>query len=287
MTTATSIRAKLYNVSKRENLSYQVIIFRYLHERLLFRLSKSTYAGLFCLKGGNLMYAFDGLVSRPTNDLDFAFISPDFDESYIKAAFAEICRIPWEADTVWFDAKSISTRPITGHKQQGIRLLIDAGFDTIKQRIQIDVGFGDVLVPSAVNIVFPVLLSHLESPILLAYSPETVVAEKFQAMILLSSANSRMKDFYDVFIILKKGSFDKEQLQEAIKATFCNRKTYYTENFMLFEPHYSEDKQRQTMWKAFLRKTGLNQEITFDEVVATITAELKPYWENLKLASSD
>ena len=282
MIQATSIRAKLYNLSKRENLPYQGIIFRYLHERLLFRLSKSSYSGLFCLKGGNLMYALDGLASRPTNDLDFAFISPDYDEAYIKAAFAEICRIPWEADKVWFDAESIATQQIAGHRHQGIRLLIDAGFDTIIQRIQIDVGFGDVLTPSAVTIVFPVLLSHLESPILLAYSAETVVAEKFQAMILLSSANSRMKDFYDIFILLKKNCLDKQKLQEAIKATFINRQTPYAENQLLFEPNYSENKQRQTMWKAFLRKTGLNQEIPFDEVVATITSELKPCWENLK-----
>ncbi|MCX6279546.1 MAG: nucleotidyl transferase AbiEii/AbiGii toxin family protein [Bacteroidetes bacterium] len=282
MTKATSIRAKLYNISKRENLTYQGIIFRYIHERLLFRLSKSSYSGLFCLKGGNLMYALDGLASRPTNDLDFSFIASDFDESYIKAAFAEICRIPWEEDKVWFDAGSIATQQIAGHRQHGIRLLIDAGFDTIIQRLQIDVGFGDILAPSAVTIVFPVLLSHLESPILLAYRAETVVAEKFQAMILLSSANSRMKDFYDVFILLKKDSIDKEKLQEAIKATFINRQTPYAENQLLFEPNYSENKQRQTMWKAFLRKTGLNQEITFDEVVAAITSELKPYWENLK-----
>ncbi len=139
MTTATSIRAKLYNVSKRENLPYQVIIFRYLHERLLFRLSKSTYASLFYLKGGNLIYALDGVASRPTNDIDFSVLSPDIDESYIKAAFVEICQIPWEPDTVWFDTGSIATQQIAGHRQHGIRLLIDAGFDTIKQRIQNDI----------------------------------------------------------------------------------------------------------------------------------------------------
>jgi len=193
MISSKSIRAKLLNISRNENIAFQVIVFRYLHERFLYRLSISEYANSFMLKGGNLLYAIEGLKVRPTIDVDFLGINIANDIEIVKNAFSNICTVNSD-DAVWFDASSIKAEQITEQdKYSGVRLLIDAGFDTIRQRIQIDIGFGDVIIPKAQKINYPVLLSEMQTPVLSVYSTETLIAEKFNAMIELSTLNSRMK----------------------------------------------------------------------------------------------
>jgi hypothetical protein len=235
-----------------------------------------------------LLYALGGVKTRPTKDIDFSGRNIDNNPGIIADAVKQICSIQYAKDCAWFDANSVTAELITEQKKYGgVRLTFNAGFDSIKNRLQIDIGFGDVLTPDAMKMEYPVLIPGFANPVVLVYSTETIIAEKFHAMIELSSSTSRMKDFYDIYKLLTEGNFRKDIVKEAIKATFINRQTPYSENQMLFDPHYSEDKQRQTMWKAFLRKTGLNLEIPFDEVVTTITSELKPCWENLKPRTSN
>lgn len=281
MNIAASIRARLTNISRKENIAFQVIIVRYLHERLLYRLSISHFANQFYLKGGNFLYALNGLVTRPTTDIDFLGHKLAMEDRQIKKIFAEIADIQYN-DGVWFDAENIQLEQIAEQNlYTGVRLIFPAGFDSIKQTIQIDIGFGDQITPHAVSLKYPVLIAHLPAPYLLAYTTETVIAEKFQAMIALAGSNSRMKDFYDVHQLLSVGAYDETQLKEAIITTFKNRKTDYVENHSLFTTEFSEDSIRNKMWEAFLKKIGKKDSLAFPQIMKEINAVLKPIWESI------
>lgn len=230
-----SLKARLRNVSNREGIDYQLILTRYFHERFLFRLSISGYKDNFMLKGGNLLYAIEGLSSRPTMDIDFLGVHLSSSIEEIKNKFVEICKIDYPIDAVNFEADSIIAELITSQdKYSGVRLFIKSNLGSIRHLLQIDIGFGDIVTPSPCSLSYPVLLVDLATPNIIAYSNETVIAEKFQAMIELSAFNSRMKDFFDVYNLIKNKNFDKNVLKDAILATFRNRSTSYVENHILF-----------------------------------------------------
>ncbi len=280
---AASIRSKLQQIARSEGLAFQTIIFRFLHERFLFRLSKSAYKNQFYLKGGAFLYSFEETKTRPTKDLDFLAKSIQNDLSAIESAFKHLCQLEYPSDTVWFDPDSVKSERISEQdKYEGVRVFLEGGFDRIRQSLQIDIGFGDVMVPDPVEISYPVLLSTLESPMIQAYSIETVMAEKFQAMIELSLANSRMKDFYDVYQILKKGSYDSDLLTEATKATFRNRQTAFQPNHALFNGGIGQSAIFQKAWDNFTKKTKVAAPSEFNEVAATITCTFLEIWEGLK-----
>lgn len=281
---SASIRARLLNIAKEQGLSFQLIIIRYLQERLLYRLSQSKYRSKFYLKGGALLYAFEGSKTRFTLDIDLLGKEIANNTQTIKSVFTEILSISNPNDGVWFNPETIDAEIIAEQdKHNGIRLFVEAGFHTIKQRMQVDIGFGDVVVPSVDNdIEYPVLLAESDVPVLLAYSTETLIAEKFQAMIELSLANSRMKDFYDVYKLFNSKKYDLPTLEEAIMATFSNRSTRYVENHSLFEDSFFNDAKRVKMWKAFLNKIGQDKDLDFLEIGRTITSILKPIWEGLQ-----
>jgi predicted nucleotidyltransferase component of viral defense system len=282
MNTEKSIRARLQNISRAYNIAFNVIIHRYIHERLLYRVAISEYAENLFLKGGNLLYAMQGLVVRPTKDIDLLAVDIESNKDLLKLIFTEICSVKYDNDFVWFNTDTITAQEITKeHKYNGIRLFFDAGFDTIKQKVQIDIGFGDVMVPSPQQLDYPVLLSEMDTPVLSAYSSETVIAEKFQAMIELAELNSRMKDFYDIYTIIKSGNYDKSILNDAIESTFKNRNTNFVENHSLFTKRFIEDKDRNKMWIAFLNKINRDSSLLFADVVETIIQELKPIWEKI------
>ena len=183
----------------------------------------------------------------------------------------EICSIEYLPDAVLFDPTSITAEEIAGQDEyQGIRLLVEAKLDTIEQRIQIDIGFGDIVIPAPVELLYPTFLPDAESPVVQAYSLETVIAEKFEAMIDLSVANSRMKDFYDVYHILTTQQIDQDILLQAIRGTFGNRETTYNNDHSLFTPEFATDANRITQWKAFLRKNKLDEGLEFSVVVQAI-----------------
>ncbi|MFP4556353.1 MAG: nucleotidyl transferase AbiEii/AbiGii toxin family protein [Bacteroidales bacterium] len=282
--TSASIRARLLNLAKQQGLNFQLVIIRYLQERLLYRLSISPYNKNFYLKGGALMYAFEGSKTRFTLDIDLLGSAVANNTQTIKTIFTEIAKTNFPNDGVIFNSKTIYTKGISEQdKYNGIRIFIDATFNTIKQRLQVDVGFGDVIVPISYGSVnYPVLLSDLAMPILQAYSMETQIAEKFQAMIELSLANSRMKDFYDVYKLLSRKKYDENTLDEAIRSTFSNRNTPYTGNHSLFTEEFFSNSNRKRMWKAFLNKIGQDKELEFSLVGETIREILEPHWEKLK-----
>lgn len=278
-----SIRARLLNVAKQESIFFQTILTRYFQERLLYRISQTHYKNNFYLKGGALMYAYERFSARPTLDIDFLGSNISNDGEKIVNTFKEICAVPCDEDGVCFDLTRISAQNITEFKDyHGIRLSIPVTMDTIAQVMTMDIGFGDVVTPGAISLDYPILLKHLPAANILAYSIETVIAEKMHAVVDLADQSSRMKDYYDLHQILSASQYDAEVLRVAIKRTFENRHTEYKDDVMFFRAEYPENAAMQIRWKAFIRKITSKSNLSFSDVVRYLQTTLKPYWENLK-----
>lgn len=279
----SSVKAKLLNISRNEKLGYQMLVTRYLQERLLYRLSISQYHDHFFLKGGALLYAHERFMARPTLDIDFMWHHIDNDKENVKKAFAEICAIPYKQDGVTFYTETLRIDDIAVEKKYpGVRLTLSASIDTIRQDVSMDIGFGDVITPCPSELDYPNLIDGFPATNILAYSLETVIAEKFQTVIVRAEANSRMKDFYDLYTILHGGKYDSEILSEAINATFDNRQTVYTDNHIVFSHDFANNTDLNTRWNSFVNKLKLQQKLTFPEVVSFLQTKLDPYWKELK-----
>lgn len=173
-----SIRFKLLQVAKNEDVFYQTVLTRYFQERLLYRMSQTRFRDNFFLKGGALMYVYERFAARPTLDIDFLGRDISNDGLAIIEAFREICSAPCEEDAVSFDITNIKAQVITEFKDyHGIRLSIPVRMDTITQIMTMDIGFGDIVTPSPVSLDYPLLLGHLPAASILAYSLETVIAD--------------------------------------------------------------------------------------------------------------
>lgn len=280
-----SIRTKLLNVAKKEDVFYQTILTRFFQERLLFRMSQTIYRNNFYLKGGALMYAYERFAARPTLDIDFLGKNISNEGATIVAAFKEICSVPYDEDGVIFDIDHITSQNITEFKDyHGIRLNIPVKMDTIAQVLMMDIGFGDVVTPSPIDLDYPILLDYLPSVNIMAYSLETVIAEKMHAIIDLADQSSRMKDYYDLYNILTKEKYDGDTLQEAIENTFKNRHTSYDADNLFFGKDFANNQQMQVRWQAFMRKITKAEDISFNDVVSYLQNQLRPYWERLAKA---
>ena len=282
---AHSRKAKLLLLSEKDNKKYQQMLVRYFNERFLARLSKSSYRSSFILKGGSLLFAYAEFTLRPTLDIDFMGNRINNDAQIIKNAFVEIINTSVPEDGVQFHPETIKSEPITVEKKYpGTRITFDVSLDSIRKTLTMDVGFGDVITPHPVEMDYPVIFEESEEINLVAYSLETVVAEKFQTMIDRSVTNSRMKDFFDLYRILSVHQFDTEILQEAINATFANRNTVYSPDHSLFGEDFKQDRGMTTQWNNYLKKMKLPQDKSFAEIVDFITEKLRPYWEKLPTA---
>lgn len=274
-----SIRNRLLNISQKENQEYMKVLVRFLHERLLYRISISPYKSHFLLKGSSLLFAFDMFKARPTIDIDLLGKHLDRDSGNLQRVFTQICGIECIEDGVSFDAESILLRPIAIEKEfPGSCVTITAHLDTIVQPISVDIGFGDVVTPYPLSLDYPLLLDDLPAIEINSYSLETLIAEKFHAMVERDVSNSRMKDFFDVFYIFKNHEIDKDTLRDAIINTFDNRNTHFNPAVKLFTSDFSNDIVRNFAWKAFLKKIRWKEEIPFTEVMTLIREKLSIYW---------
>ena len=274
-----SIRARLLNVAKQEEVFYQTILTRYFQERLLYRISQTRYRENFYLKGGALMYAYERFAARPTLDIDFLGTHISNDGERIAEAFREICAVGCKEDGVLFAGDKIVSQNITEFKDyHGVRLSIPVTMDTIAQVLTMDIGFGDVVTPNPVSLDYPLLLEGLPEASILAYSTETVIAEKMHAIIDLADQSSRMKDYYDIYHLLTSFQYDTAILQDAINRTFENRHTPYNAGTMFFREDFPNHPQMQVRWTAFLRKAAINSALSFTEVVRWLQDTLRPYW---------
>ncbi len=252
-----SVSARLRNIARERRVNLELILRRYALERLLVRLSLSSYRERFVLKGAMLFTAWLADPFRPTQDLDLLGFG-DAAIPSIAAAFREICRQEASDDGLSFDADGLIAEPIREDQQYGgVRIRTKALLGKIRIPIQVDIGFGDAITPAIDNIEFPPLL-HDKGPHLKAYPRETVVAEKFQAIVALGTANSRMKDFYDLLALARLFPFDGRAVAAAIRATFSRRATPLPrERPAGLSAGFASDKQKVALWAAFIGREPL------------------------------
>lgn len=277
-----SIRVLLLNMANGNNKTFQQLVVRYFHERLLYRLSSSPYKERFILKGGVLLYAFEEFAPRPTLDIDFMGCHIENDKQNILEAFKRIADLEYEEDGIQFLSESMTADDITVEKEYPVvRISMIGKLGTYRQKLTVDVGFGDIIVPHSIELEYPTIFDSMEEPKILAYSLETVVAEKFQTMIDRGVFNSRMKDYFDLYRIFKAHQFDGEELKEAVNATFTNRGTRYVYNHEFFTGSYATDEMLNQQWRNYCRKQKLDLP-SFDEVIGFIAPILQPLWDNLR-----
>ena len=249
-----SIKAQLQNKAKKTNRPFSEVLQYYGMERFLYRVSQSKYADKFILKGALMFTAWHVPERRTTLDIDF---SAQYDNqiSSIEKMIKDICKIDVVSDGLIFDCKNIKGQRIKEDADyEGVRVKFLGLLERSRISMQVDIGFGDTIYPKPKIIEYPVILDF-PKPKLKGYPAESVVSEKFETMVKLGFLNSRMKDFYDVWLIMHQFNFDGTRLSEALKRTFKNRKTSLPQCKPLFaEEIYNEKSDRQTLWKAFLKK---------------------------------
>lgn len=272
---AASVRQRLLNISKERGEQYQNLLLRYGIERFIYRLSLSPYSGDFILKGANLFYVWTGDFHRPTRDLDLLLFGSD-ELSEVTEIFVKICQTEVVDDGIAFDADSIRTDRIRDNSiYAGARVKLTAHLAGAVIPLQIDVGVGDDVFPDAAHIAFPTVLDF-PSPTIRAYRFETAIAEKLEAMIKLGRNNSRMKDFYDIYVLARDFDFEGATLQRSIQRTLERRGTPLPqEPLIIWRETFSADQTKQKQWRAFLRKSGLS-EIPFHACIQTLRRFLEP-----------
>jgi len=271
-----SIHQRLLNQAKQQGRPLQELLQYFAIERFLFRLSQSNYATTFYLKGALMLRMWDSPLSRPTIDVDLMGRQV-LSQEVLEATIKEICNQKVPDDGCLFDAATVHAERIRiDNNYGGVRVEFIAHIGTMRLNMQVDVGFGDVIVPGPIPIDFPALLDF-PSPHLLAYSPESAIAEKFQAMVILDSANSRMKDFYDIWLLARTHSFKGAVLGQAIHATFERRRTAIPmDSPTALTDNFVRDPTKQTQWNAFVRKGRIVEKVTFGEVVDLLRVFLMP-----------
>lgn len=270
-----SVRARLLNLSRSSNQTFDLVLTRFVLERLLYRLSVSPHADRFILKGAMLLITWLKIPHRTTRDLDLlGFGEPD--EEAMLAIFRQVV-VEDANDGVQFDVDALRIDRIREELEYGgLRLRMIALVGGARVPITVDVGFGDAIEPGLEEIEYPVLFD-LPAPRLRAYARETVIAEKFQAMVALGRANSRMKDFYDLWVLSRSFTFDDDRLARAIAATFGRRKTAIpTEPPDALTPAFGTDEQKQRQWNAFALGVAVDPG-RLEHVVATLSAFLMPH----------
>jgi len=207
-----SIRARLLNKARAENLDYNLVLTRFALERWLYRLSISDYRDEFLLKGALLFDLWFDVPHRPTRDADLLG-SGSADITRLESMFREICAIPFE-DAIEFQSDSIRAERIRKDgNYPGIRITLVGLLDSARCPVQVDIGFGDAVTPGPEAVDYPAMLDEMPGPSLDAYPRYSVVSEKLEALVALGIANSRMKDFFDLWILSRQSEFDGETLR--------------------------------------------------------------------------
>jgi predicted nucleotidyltransferase component of viral defense system len=270
-----SVRARLLNLSKERNEPFELLLTQYALERLLYRLSISKYKEKFVLKGAMLLRHWLNDPHRPTRDLDLLGFG-DSDPQLTLGFFKEICSISAD-DGVNFDTESLvvdTVRDDSGYS--GLRLKCYATIDGARVRIVIDIGYGDATEPGLNEIELQPLLDQ-PAPKLRAYPPETVIAEKFQAMVYLGLANTRVKDFYDIWVLARTYKFKDDRLARAINATFNRRKTAIpTQRPDALTAAFADDPTKIQQWTAFIQDVAIDPG-SLGDVVEALATFLMPH----------
>jgi hypothetical protein len=280
---AASTRDRLNNLAREKGVPFDLLVVRYVHERILYRLSISPYASRFVLKGAMLFAAWTADLVRTTRDVDLLGRGdPDLDA--MARTFREILTIETPDDGVVFDLDTLTVSPIRKELDYpGVRVTLFATLARARSKAQIDIGFGDTITPAPVLLDYPSLLDF-PAPRLATYPRETAIAEKVEAMVTLGLANTRVKDFYDILVLSRSFGFERATLAAALRATFARRGMELPAGMPDgLTDAFATDAARERQWRAFLdRQPPQPEPGTLLDVVTEIRAFLLPTFEAAK-----
>lgn len=254
---AASVQARLLNIAKAEGRDYGQILTKFALERLLYRLSQSKHADSFLLKGALLFDLWFDMPLRPTRDIDLLGFGLA-ELPHVIGVFEDLCRIDVK-DGMVFTIESIKAEEIRKEANYaGIRVSMIGLLGNARTAIQVDIGYGDAVTPAPEFVTYPVLLDDFAAPKLRAYPRYTVVAEKLETIVTLGIANTRMKDYFDLWVLRQNGQLDPEILRTAIAATFERRERTKPRGLPVgLSDEFATDVQKLRQWQAFLKKNQL------------------------------
>lgn len=277
---AASIRQRLLNRARQEQVPFDAVLNRFGRERLLYRIGISQYRGQFLLKGAMLFALWYDMPHRPTRDMDLLGFGPG--ELYVmERVFSEIVQQSVD-DGLRFEPAVQAEDIRKAGNYGGARVLLMASLEQARIPLQVDIGFGDQVTPAAEQIEYPVLLEQLPAPRLGAYPVYTVVAEKLHAIVSIGMVNSRLKDYFDLQVLLEREELDELVLAEAVRRTFAVRSTPLPQEVPLgLSLEFSDDSNKQAQWRAFLKRNELDnvplsENVSLAEVVDQLRQWLMP-----------
>ena len=285
MRSAISVKEKLKNYAKKNNRIVQDIFTVYVLERTLYRISVSDYRDKFTLKGGILLYGlFKEDFTRATTDIDLLGAKISNEAENMKVVFENIFKQECD-DPIVYKLDTLKVSNITEFKEyHGLNISILAFLDRTRIPVNIDIGFGDIIYPKRVEMDYPTLLDDDPAKIY-AYSIESMIAEKFEAIVSLGEVNGRMKDFYDICSISGRRDMDGSLLQTAIVETFHHRNTSFDE-IVAFDERFCENPLRTSRWRGFLKQKNVLAPIDFTEVIEMIQEFLNPIVQAIRADST-
>jgi predicted nucleotidyltransferase component of viral defense system len=274
---AASVRQRLLNLSRKTGEDFQLLLTRYAIERLLYRIGESEHTKNFVLKGAMLFALWTGEMHRPTRDLDLLAFG-EGSEEHLAGVFRSLCLAIVPDDGLVFAADTVHIEPIREEQEYGgqrVKLVVQ--LENARIQLQIDVGFGDAITPRPEPVTYPTLLG-MDPPQLRAYPRETVIAEKLEAMVKLGLTNSRMKDFYDLWVMARTFSFTGSVLRDAITATFARRGTPFpTSPPVALTAEFAKDEAKRKQWQAFCGRIGITEAArNLEELIDALAAFLSP-----------
>jgi predicted nucleotidyltransferase component of viral defense system len=270
-----SVKDQLKNIARETGKDFNFVCIQYLQERFLARLEKSVYRDNFILKGALLLLAYKIPVVRPSKDIDFLGQRTSNETDQIESAIREIAEIDLE-DGVVFQPEEMAIEQITDDAEYGgfrVRISATAGGDW--HRLQLDIGFGDKIIDGPLDIDYPAMLDF-PPPRIKVYSLESAIAEKLEAIVSLGTFSSRMKDYFDVWFLIRNQNTDNGTLRKAIYATFERRNTPIEDFQFIFSDAFKTNADKKRQWKAFLNRSYIDSEHSFEEVVSEIESFINP-----------
>ena len=276
------MRQRLQNLARERQEDFQLVLSRYVLERLLHRVGQSPHRDRFVVKGAMLFHLWTGQTYRPTRDIDL-LTHGDHSVAHLEDIFREVCNQAVEEDGLVFETNSVAGSVIRPDQEyQGVRVLLQAKLQRARIPVQIDIGFGDVITPGPQQIAYPSMLGF-PTPVVSIYPKQTVVAEKFQALVMLGMTNSRMKDFFDLWLLSATFEFDGVTLARAIQATFERRRTLLPDAIPIaLSAEFHDDGAKQKQWKAFISKGGLATPPPLPDLIAGLREFLLPPGDPLR-----
>lgn len=273
---AASVHQRLLTLARQSGRPFNELAQYYALERWLDRLARSEYHSQFVLKGALMLLVWKLPVTRPTRDIDLlGRVSNDLEA--VRGIIAAICQVPTGDDGITFDPQTVATARIAEDADcVGVRATFDAAMGNARWPMQIDIGFSDIITPGPVPIVYPTILGY-PPPMLYAYNRETAIAEKFEAMVKLGELNSRMKDFFDVWMLSRTGTFQGAELARAVAQTFARRGAPLVRDPVCFTGAFARSAVKTLQWQAFVRRGRFVDPVDgFAEVVESVANFLRP-----------